>query len=54
MAKSDPARETAPLTLDAVPARLESTEVRTRVVNGAIARLMPSASNRIRGKMSAQ
>src|SRR5262249_51691065 len=49
MAKSDPARETALLTPDAVPARSDSTEVRTRVVNGAIARLMPSASNRMGG-----
>jgi hypothetical protein len=37
MAKSDPARETVLLTPDAVPARSDSTEVRTRVVKGAIA-----------------
>src|SRR6266550_8859707 len=54
MAKRDPARETALLTPDAIPARSDSTEVRTRVVNGAIARLMPSDSNRMEGKMSAQ
>ena len=54
MAKRDPARETALLTPDAVPARSDSTEVRTSVVNGAIARLMPSANNRMLGKMSAQ
>ena len=50
MAKRDPARETALLTPDAVPARSDSTEVRTRVVNGAIARLMPSDSNRMGGE----
>src|SRR5215468_1458089 len=50
MAKRDPARETALLTPDAVPARSDSTEVRTRVVNGAIARLMPSDSNRMGGR----
>src|SRR5205814_3349567 len=54
MAKRDPARETALLTPDAVPARSDSTEVRTRVVNGAIARLMPSDTNRMGGKISAQ
>jgi hypothetical protein len=35
-----------------LPARSNSTEVRTSVVNGAIARLMPNASNRMLGKMS--
>jgi hypothetical protein len=54
MAKRDPAREAALLTADAVPARSDSTEVRARVVNGAIAGLMPSASNRMTAKMSAQ
>lgn len=41
------------LTPDAVPARSDPAEVRTRVVNGAIARLTPSDS-RMGGKMSAQ
>ena len=45
MAKSDPARETALLTPAAIPAQSGSTEVR-RAVNGAIARLMPSDSNK--------
>src|SRR6516165_7938746 len=54
MAKRDPARETALLTPDAVPARSNSTEVRTRVVNGAIARLMPSDSNRMGESNSAK
>jgi hypothetical protein len=53
MAKRDPARATALLIPDAVPARSDSTEVRTRVVNGAIARLMPTDSKRTGGKMSA-
>ena len=54
MAKSDPARETALLTPDAVSGAIGLGGGEDEGRQRAIARLMPSDSNRTGGKMSAQ
>src|ERR1700748_1842167 len=54
MAESDPARETALLKPEAVDACWESTDVRTSVVMGASARLIPMAIRRTAGNISVQ